>query len=345
MVKGHASWIPEAFTRREFLGGVGALAAGAALAVPGKRAVAATDFPAGRPINFLIHAAPGGGTDVGLRILQPYLEKALNTQIVPMNHPTAGGHVMLTELSKSKPDGYTLGTIYLPGFNAMWLDPRRQPTYKRKDFSFLCSHVLDPGVIVVKPNARWKTLKEFTDEAKAKPASLSVALGGIVSDDHLFLLDVMSKTGTDIKTVHFNSTAPAHTAFLGGHTDALAANEAEVIPLIKRGEARILALANTQRSKYNPEIPTLREQGLDIVSYALRGYMMPANPPQPILEYLGQAFKEAITDPEHMAKMEKLGFPVVYMGSKEFTEMVLKEDARVARLVKQFGVFDPLPQN
>jgi len=329
-------------TRRQFLVGTSVCAASAAWAIP--RRAASADFPAGRPITILIHASAGGGFDIGVRTLQPYLETTLGTRLVLMNQPGSAGLVMLTQMSRVKPDGYTVGSIYLPGFNAMWLDPRRQPTFKRKDFRFLAGHVWDPCSIVVKPGAPWKTLLDFTNEAKAKPGSLAIALGGIVSDDHLFLLDIMAKTGTDIKIVHFDASAPAIAAFLGGHTHGLAVNEAESTPLVQRGDARLLALANTQRSKYNPNVPTLREQGLDIVASAVRGFLTPANVPQPIFDFLAKAFKDAINNPEHVAKMDKMGFPVAYLGPQEFTELVVKEDARVTQLAKQFKLFDPLPQ-
>lgn len=329
-------------TRRQFLVGTSACAASAAWAIPSRAASA--DFPAGRPISMVLHASAGGGFDTGVRALQPFVETTLGTRLVVVNQPGSAGLVMLTQMSKTKPDGYTVGSIYLPGFNAMWLDPRRQPTFKRKDFSFLAGHVWDPCSIVVKPGAPWKTITDFANEAKAKPGSLAIGLGGIVSDDHLFLLDVMAKTGTDIKLVHFDASAPAIAAFLGGHVNGLAVNEAEATPLVRRGDARFLGVANTQRSKYNPDVPTLREQGLDIVASAVRGFLTPANVPQPIFDFLAKAFKDAINNPEHVAKMDKMGFPVAYLGPQEFTELVVKEDARVAHLAKQFKLFDPLPQ-
>lgn len=330
-------------SRREFLVGATACAATAAWAIPGR--AAAADFPAGRPVTMVLHASAGGGFDVGVRALQPYLEETLGSRLVVTHQPAAAGLVMLTQMSKTKPDGYTIGSIYLPGFNAMWLDPRRQPTFKRKDFKFLAGHVWDPCSIIVRPGAPWKAFPEFVKEAKGKPGELSVGLGGIVSDDHLFLLDIMSKTGTDIKLVHFDASAPAITAFLGGHVQGLAVNEAEAGPLVKRGDARFLALAHTRRSKYFPDVPILKEQGIDVTASAIRGFLAPAGVPQPIFDVLAKALKGAITNPEHVKKMDAMGFPVAYQSPEEFTETVLKEDTKVAMLAKQFKLFDPLPQD
>ncbi len=329
-------------SRREFLAGAAACAATAAWAAPGR---AATNFPGGRPVTMVLHASAGGGFDVGVRALQPFLEETLGARLVVTHQPASAGLVMLTQMSKARPDGYTMGSIYLPGFNAMWLDPRRQPTFKRKDFKFLAGHVWDPCSIIVKPGAPWKAFPEFVKDAQAKPGELSIGLGGIVSDDHLFLLDIMAKTGTDIKLVHFDASAPAVTAFLGGHVQGLCVNEAEAGPLVKRGDARFLALAHSQRSKYFPDVPVLREQGIDVVASAVRGFLVPAGVPQPIFDVLAKALKEAITNPEHVKKMDAMGFPVAYLSPEEFTEAVLKEDARVAMLAKRFKLFDPLPQD
>jgi tripartite-type tricarboxylate transporter receptor subunit TctC len=330
-------------SRREFLVGAGACVASAAWAVPGGAGTA--DFPGGRPVTMVLHASAGGGFDVGVRALQPYLEAALGSRLVVTHQPASAGLVMLTQMSKAKPDGYTVGSIYLPGFNAMWLDSRRQPTFKRKDFKFVAGHVWDPCSIIVKPGAPWTAFPEFVKDAKAKPGALSIGLGGIVSDDHLFLLDIMAKTGTDIKLVHFDASAPAITAFLGGHVQGLCVNEAEAGPLVKRGDARFLALGHTRRSKYFPDVPILREQGIDVTGSAIRGFLVPAEVPQPIFDVLATAFKDAITNPEHVKKMDGMGFPVAYLSPQEFTETVLREDAKVTMLAKQFKLFDPLPQD
>lgn len=307
---------------------------------------AKVDFPANKPITMIVGATAGGGMDAAARTLAPYLEKALGTKVVLVNKPAAGGQASLSELAKTKPDGYTVAMISVPAHNSLWLDPARKPDFKGSDLLPIANHVWDPGTIVVRTDSPWKTISDFVKAGKENPGKLSVTFGATGNDDHFHVMDIMDKSGADFLCAPTQAGhGAAVTQFLGGHVDALACNESEAIPLVKNGDARMLALSHSKRSKYSPDVPTMKELGLDVMSYSLRGYVAPKGISKPIMDILERGFKAAITDPEQVEKLEKMGSPVEYLGSEEYAKIIITEDEKVSRLAKKFNLFEAIPQN
>ncbi|HTU00459.1 MAG TPA: tripartite tricarboxylate transporter substrate-binding protein, partial [Candidatus Sulfotelmatobacter sp.] len=122
-----------------------------------------------RPIMLVVSYPPGGGTDVTGRLLAPLLEKELGTSVQVLNKPGAGGQVGFTEISRSRPDGYTIGYMILPTVITTYLDPSRKAVFSRKSFELLALQDNDPGIIAVKANSPYKSLKDLIDAAKANP--------------------------------------------------------------------------------------------------------------------------------------------------------------------------------
>lgn len=138
-----------------------------------------------RPITHIVAYPPGGGTDVTARLLAPMLEKELGVPVQVVNKPGAGGQVGFTELVRSKPDGYTIGNLILPTVITTYLNPERKAVFSRKSFELLALQDNDPGIIAVKTDGPYKTLKDLIDAAKAKPGSIRTTTSGILSDDHI----------------------------------------------------------------------------------------------------------------------------------------------------------------
>jgi len=276
------------------------------------------DFPK-RPITLQVPWVAGGGTDVGARILASIAEKKIGQPIVVINKVGAGSQVGLTELSRQKPDGYYIGFVSTPHICTIILDPERKAAFRLDSFTPIITQVLDPGLIWVKAESPYKTLKDLLDDAKKRPGVVRASTTGIMSDDHLAILMMEKAAGVKFRIVHFEGGAQQLTATLGGQVDVSFDNVGSVVLRIKGGQVRGLAVMDRERSKFLPDVPTTPELGyLSVISSSTRGAMGPKGMPLPILKKLQDTFREAIKDPEHIEKMEKTGLAIKMMVGDEF---------------------------
>lgn len=295
----------------------------AAAAAPTKapEPAAKTGYPdKSRAITFVVQYAAGGGSDVAARVLAPNMEKQLGMSIQVVDKPGAGGQVGFTDMVLSKPDGYTIGWVVQPTVITTYLDPTRQSAFSRKSFELIGMHDTDPGIIAVKADSPYKTIKELIDYAKANPSKLSACIAGILSDDHMAILKTAKATGAKFNVVNFDSSAPAVTALLGGHLDVYYGNQSEVTSQVKSNQVRILAIMDKERSKYYPDVPTMKETGFDIISGVYHGLAVPAGVPAGIVQTLSDAHKAAANSPEFIAKMKELMYVPYFMDKKGYED-------------------------
>lgn len=321
-----------------------ATTAAAATQAPAATAAAKVDFPAGRPITVLVPANAGGGTDVMVRTIQPYLEKLLNTSLVIVNKGAAGGQAAITEAVLAKPDGYTMCSPSVPHHVQMAQDPERKPEYKTADIAWLACSVSDPGILGVKPDAKWKDAKEFIEDAKKRPGEIKVSATGKGGDDHLHGLSLEEATGAKLTYVQFDGGAPARTALLGGHVDAWLGNESEAITLIKNKEVKLLYITDAKQSPFSPGVPTLKEAtGLDVISYSQRGWAIANAVPDPIKNLIMEALDKVHKDPEVLKKFNDMSYPIVYHNRAAWTKLVCDEQQKIDKLARKFSLFNPQP--
>jgi tripartite-type tricarboxylate transporter receptor subunit TctC len=292
------------------------IAIAAVLLVCAAAIAGAAEFPTkGKSITMILGTSAGGSTDVGARILAASMEKGLaanGNRIQVENKPGAGWQIGLTALARSRADGYTIGFTILPQTITNYLDPERKAVFDRKSFQPLGMQVVDPGVIAVKAGSPYKTLQDVIDAAKANPGKLKASATGILSDDHLAVLQLQKLTGAKFAIVQFDGSAKAMTALLGGHTDLYFGNVGDTYPQAKAGEVRVLGVMDDDESKFLPGKTTF-SQGIKLESSSSRGLSAPAGTPKEIVDFLAGAIKKAIDDPEHMKKMEEQGLTVRYM--------------------------------
>jgi tripartite-type tricarboxylate transporter receptor subunit TctC len=172
--------------------------------------------------------------------------------------------------------------------------------------------VVDPGVIAVNASSPFKTLKDLADAAKAAPSKIKASATGILSDDHLAILQFQRLTGTKFAIVQFDGSAKAMTALLGGHTDVYFGNVGDTFPQAKAGEVRVLGVMDDDENKFLPGKTTFA-QGIKLESSSSRGLSAPAGTPKEIVDFLAAAIKKAIANDEHSKKMEDQGLTVRYM--------------------------------
>lgn len=290
-----------------------------ALVLAAAPAVAQKAYP-DRPVTLMIAYPAGGSTDVGARIVAAIAEKILGQSIIVVNKGGAGGQVGWTEMSRQKPDGYFIGYINLPALNTVVADKARQAIFDEKSFTPIINQVLDPGVIWVAANSPYKTAKEVFEAAKAKPGELRAATTGILSDDHLaILMTEEAVSGVQFRLVHLVGGAAQLKETLAGNIDVSFDNVGSIVKQVKGGQVRALAVMDGERSKFLPDVPTMKELGYPtVISNSTRGIAGPKGMDPKIVKKLQDAFKKAMADPEHVKKMENVGLALKVMVGEEY---------------------------
>jgi tripartite-type tricarboxylate transporter receptor subunit TctC len=290
-------------SRRAFLG----TAAGAsALGFSGIRPAHAA-FPE-RGITVVVPYSAGGGSDVSARLLARDLEPILGKPVTVENRVGGGGWIGWGSLAASAPDGYTIGYVNAPSMFAGYLD-RTQGGARRENlesFTPLINHVVDPNLWAVRPDSKYKTVKDVIDDAKRRPGHITLNGGGHGTDDHVAVLGISANTGASLQMVHFRGTPEGKTQVLAGNIDVMAVNVSEVAEDIKAGQFRVLGVMSAERSKFMPDAPTFREQGFNEVWAVSRGIAAPANLPKDVEAALIAALEKAIMLPDHRKKAEAL---------------------------------------
>lgn len=302
------------------------LAAGAALA----------EYPE-KPIEVIVGFDAGGGTDVMARTAAPFIEKYLGqgASLVVKNVPGASGQIGITETAASKPDGYTIGTFNLPGMMARTID--RESPYDVDSFTYLANVVNDPNVIVTSKRGDLDTLEKLIEEAKANPGAVTVGMSSLGGDDHFMLIKLQQLTGAEFTIVPFSGSAPARTALMGGHVAMGILNISEVAEF--QEELNVLGVAQAERSPFAPDLPTFKEQGVDLVNGSLRGFVAPAGLPADVEAKLLDAFGKLAEDVEFQDAMAATANPVEVVTGAEFKALT-KDLYDLAK-----GVWETTPWN
>jgi tripartite-type tricarboxylate transporter receptor subunit TctC len=177
----------------------------------------------------------------------------------------------------------------------------------------------DPGILAVKAEGPYKTMKDLMDAAKAKPGSLRACTAGILSDDHMAILMAQQLGGVKFSIVHFDGVTPGRTAVLGGHVEAFFGNASELRSQVAGGTMRILAVFDKKRSRYYPDVKTAEEQGYPLFSGVHHGIGMPAGAPKEVRDTLVEALKKVINSEEFIKRMEKMSYEPLYMDPAQYS--------------------------
>lgn len=304
----------------------------AALALSAAAARSQSDFPT-RPIQLMVAFPPGGSTDIGARVAAALAEKIVGQPIVVVNKGGAGGQIGWTELARQKPDGYYIGFINLPATNTVVLDPERKAIFTEKDFTPIINQVLDPGVIWVRADSPYKTVQDLLDAAKKAPSTIRAATTGILSDDHLaILMTEEAVPGAIFRIVHLDGGATQFKEIMAGNIDVAYDNVGSIVPRVKSGEVRALAVMDDVRSKFLPDVPTMKEIGYPtVISSSTRGIAGPKDMPAPIVNKLRDVLQKAMADPEHVKKLEDQGLAIKVMVGDEYAKYFADTHAKARK--------------
>ena len=318
--------------RRDFLtAGAGA----AALSLTGAGPGFSQAFPA-KGVLVIVPYSAGGGSDISARLLARDLEPILGKPVTVENRAGGGGWVGWGSLAQSTPDGYTIGYINVPNIFAGYLDKQSGGTRKENLDSFtpLINHVTDYNMWAVKPDSKFKTVKDVIDEAKKRPGTITLNGGGHGTDDHIAVLGIGANNGTSFQMVHFRGTPEGKTQVLGGNIEVYACNVSEGAEDIKAGVVRPLGVMSPTRSKFMPNVPTFREQGFNEVWSTSRGVAAPANLPKDVETALIAVLEKTVASPGHKAKAEALSLDPDVIKGDAYRKFLKDNEQATKKLMK-----------
>ncbi|HEY7299689.1 MAG TPA: tripartite tricarboxylate transporter substrate binding protein [Xanthobacteraceae bacterium] len=316
--------------RRQFL----YMAAGAATLSVTSRIARAQAFPT-RPVTLVVPFVPGGSTDVTFRSLAQATEKYLGQSIVIENRAGADGTLGPAEVAMARADGYTITQILDTTFRAPFL--RRTPFDPAKDFTYIIGVTGYTWGLVVRSDAPWATFQQFLAYAKANPGKISYATTGAASTPQIAMELIARQQGIKWVAVPFRGNAEQITALLGGHIDAISSSTGWA-PQVKAGKFRLLITYGAHRTQSWPDVPTLREVGIDMAINSPYGIGGPRAIDPSTVKILHDAFKKGMAEPSFASTMRDLDQEFIYMSSEEYRNFALEQIAQEKKIVEELGL-------
>ena len=291
-----------------------------------------------RSIKLVVPYPAGGPTDTIARAVTQNLSGALGQSIVIENQSGAGGRIALKQVANAAPDGYTL---LMGGTNNNAITPA---VYKDldfdavKDFAPVAPVAIDLLGVVVHPSVPARTLAELAAYARANPGKLTSG-GGVGISPHFLLEFIRVKSGANIVFVPYKGAAPALTDAIAGQIQMHSTAKSVLLPQIKAGKLRALAVQGAKRWPELPDVPTLSEAGFDGFPEGLwYGFLAPAKTPPAVIAKLNAAINQQVKTPEVQAAFAKLGIETRSLTPQQFGEVLVKERERWAELAQQTGI-------
>lgn len=312
----------------------------AALALTGLLASAARaqdDYPS-RPVKLIVPFPAGGTSDIMGRLIAEVLGRQLKQPFIVDNKGGAGGAIGTEQAAKAPGDGYTLLLSGI-GSNAIIHGFSPRPPYdSNRDFVHVSQLAAGPNVLVVNPSFPAKNFKEFVAWVKANPGKFSYGQVN-ASSGHVTTEYLKQVAGLDMVGIPYKGSAPALNDVLADQIPGMFTNQDSVLPHIKAGKLRALAVTSAQRNPLFPDVPTVAESGypgFSAVSWT--GLSAPKGTPKVVVDKLEAAMVKGFADPAVRAKLEANGFVVVASRSVDYTRFVQDETARWTQVVQKAGI-------
>ena len=307
----------------------------AALLPASSLATRADDYPS-KPIKLLVGASPGGTTDTMARAIAQPLSVSLGKPVLVENRPGAGGNLAADAVAKSVPDGYTLLVSFTSHTINATLYPKL-PFDPVADFTPISMISTVPSLLVGNPKLAAQDLKELIAMAKAKPDTLTIAIGGIGSSLHLAGDQFKMMADVRILNVPYKGTAPALTDVLGGQVDLMFISLVTGTAQVRAGKLRAYGVTTAQRQPSFPDLRAIGEVVKGFESTAWFGVFGPAHLPAEITDRLNAAIVTALKDPKMRTQLENEGAAPAPMSVADFAAFVRDDVQRWAPIVRQSG--------
>jgi tripartite-type tricarboxylate transporter receptor subunit TctC len=318
--------------RRHFL----RFAAGAA-ALPAVSPFAFAQAYPSRPVRIVAGFPPGGAVDFHARLIGQLLSERLGQQFVVENRPGAGGNLGTEAVVRAAPDGYTLLLTAIP-------DSINATLYDKLNFNFLrdiapvAGIIRGPQIFVLNPALSARTVPEFIAAAKANPGKLNMASAGLGTPGHLAgeLLKIVA--GIDIQLVPYRGEGPALTDMIGGQVQSMFSSAAPVIPLIRTGKLRAIAVTTATRLPALPDVPSISETipGYEVSTWG--GVGAPRGTPSEIITKLNREINAGLANPTIQAKYADLGYTMFITSPAEFGSFIAEDTAKWAKVIRTANI-------
>ncbi len=297
----------------------------------------AQPYPA-KPVRFVVGFPPGGGTDIMARLLAAKLPEFLGQPIVVENRPGAATNIATEHVVRSAPDGYTiLVTTATMTMNSSFY--KKLPFDVLRDLAPVSIFSDSPNVLAVRAGLAAKDVGEVVALARAKPGVLNYSSAGTGTTQHMTGELFKLRTGTDIVHVPFKGTGPSLTTLIAGDVDMTFANIPAILPQVRAGRLRALAVAGDKRSDLMPEVPTMKEAGIDGVEVTIwYGVLAPAATPRDIVDTLAAAVIKAARSPDIRSRLIEQGAEPIGNTPEEFARQLREEVARWNKVVAASGI-------
>ncbi len=286
-----------------------------------------------RPVKLIVPWAAGGDTDNIFRPFVPAFQKALGATVVIANVTGASGTVGAREAKNSPPDGYTLYSIH-DYIHSTYYTGVSDVNYT--DFEPICLLTSTPSILTASPKTKWTSWQELLNDAKARPGQIIVG-ATLGSTSHFFPALIEKAAGIKFKYVSYEGLAPRMNAILGGHIDLTDGNLTQR-GKVEAGQLRFLGIATEKRNPEIPNVPTLKELGINVVYAVERGIVVPKGTPGDVLAKLESACAQAAKDPAFAESMKKQGTEVRYLDRKAYAEFFKKNDDLNKDLARDLGL-------
>ena len=291
-----------------------------------------------KPVRMVVPFPPGGGTDIMARTIALKLTESLNTQVVVDNRGGAGGTIGTDLAAKAAPDGYTL---LLGSVSTISINPslyKKLPFDTLTDLAPISLMASTPSMLVVTTGLPAKSVKELIALAKAKPGQLNFSSAGSGTSHHLGGELFKLMTGVDIVHIPYKGTAPAVTDLVAGQVSMMIANMPSVLPMVKAGKLRALAVTSLKRSPTTPDLPTVAESGIPGFEVDVwYGVLTTGRTPKTIIARINADMKKILAAADVRERLAAQGAEAVSSSPEEFATRIKADITKWAKVVKNSG--------
>lgn len=291
-------------------------------------------FPQKGNIEITVLFPAGSSADITARVLAEGMARQLGVNVLVVNRPGAGGAVGYKYAASQKPDGYSLvwnsnsiSTTYHSG----------QLAFDYKSFDAVARVLVESPLLAVRGDSTWKTLGEFITDARKRPGKISVANSGSGSHTHISSVALFKAASVEVSDIPYGAGQVVPN-LLGGHVDATVQLPGALSSHIKSGAVRVLAALIPRRDPALPEVPTALEQGVAVSLEAWRGIAVPKGTPIGAIAVLESAIRRTVESPDFIRSSEKFAVRPAFLPGPEFSDLIAKEDAELARLMQLIGL-------
>jgi tripartite-type tricarboxylate transporter receptor subunit TctC len=296
-------------------------------------AAAQSDYPA-KAVTVIVPFPAGGRTDVVGRIVGQELGRQLGTPVAIVNKPGASSVLGAREVADAAPDGYTLGFFSTSAVTSQYTVPT---PIALSNFQLVAIVNTDPAALAVQWSAPWKTLKELVDDARKQPGKLRLGMIPGASAQ-IFAAGFEDAAGVKMIMVPFKGDSDGAIALAGGHIEVHVAVPVSYKSLMGAKKVRMLAVADTARSPLYDNLPTFRENGVDLVIGAFHGVYVPKGTPQSVIDKLANAIEQTMKSKEVLANMDNVGAGVAFLRGEEAKDFLAKQDATYRAIIEKLGL-------